>query len=130
MHNFLILLFKHSPTKQQSTMKKLFFVSVLLITIWSCTKKAAPAKSETGASVNSATTTTTTATKPVVSPELIAIGKATYEAKCGRCHALHAPDEFTAEKWVPYVDAMALKAKLTDTEKTNVLAYVQANAKK
>ncbi|RTL57140.1 MAG: hypothetical protein EKK37_13900 [Sphingobacteriales bacterium] len=109
-------------------MKKLFFASFLLMAIWSCTKKATPAKSETAPSTNTATTNTET--KTVVSADLIAEGKTTYESKCGRCHALHAPDEFSAEKWVPYVDAMAIKAKLTDTEKANVLAYVQANAKK
>ena len=44
-------------------------------------------------------------------------------------HALHAADEYTAEKWVPLVDAMAPKANLSETEKTNVLAYVKAGAK-
>lgn len=111
-------------------MKKLFFALVVLMAVWSCSKKATPSKSESGTTTSTATTSTTTETKTVASAELLAAGKTTYEAKCGRCHALHAPDEYTAEKWVPYVDAMAPKARLTDSEKANVLAYVQANAKK
>jgi nitrate/TMAO reductase-like tetraheme cytochrome c subunit len=108
-------------------MKKFLIATVVIVFAWSCAKKATPAKSETGTTT---TATTITETKTTVSTELLAAGKTTYEAKCGRCHALHATDEFTAEKWVPYVDAMAPKAKLTDSEKANVLAYVQANAKK
>ncbi|MBI2731288.1 MAG: hypothetical protein HYX40_11135 [Sphingobacteriales bacterium] len=61
---------------------------------------------------------------------MIAAGKTTYEAKCGRCHALPVVDAYTAEKWGPLVDIMAPKERLTDSEKANVLAYVQAGAKK
>ncbi len=115
---------------QQSTMKKLLLATAITAVIWGCAKKVTPATSATGGTTSTTTTTTATETKTTVSAELLAVGKTTYEAKCGRCHALPATDAYTAEKWVPYVDAMAPKARLTDTEKANVLAYVQANAKK
>jgi cytochrome c5 len=117
------LLFEDSTIKQQTNMKKFLFASLLMIAVYSCTKKATPVKSGT------ATQTTETETKVVASAEVIAAGKIVYEAKCGKCHALHATDEFTAAKWVPLVDAMAPKARLTEVEKTNVLAYVQSAAK-
>ncbi|MBI1781064.1 MAG: cytochrome C [Sphingobacteriales bacterium] len=109
-------------------MKKLLLATALLVAVWSCTKKATPAKSETG-STTTAVATTTTEAKPSPSAELIAAGKTTYEAKCGRCHPLHATNQYAADKWVNLVNVMAPKAKLTDTEKDNVLTYVQAGAK-
>ena len=112
-------------------MKKFFLAGLIVFAIGACSKKLTPAKT-TSTDSNATTTTLATRsadTKTVASAEIIAAGKTTYEAKCGRCHALHAADEYTAEKWVPLVDAMAPKSKLTDTEKTNVRAYVQTGAK-
>ncbi len=60
----------------------------------------------------------------------IAAGQNTFNAKCGRCHGLKNPGDFTAERWEGIMDAMAPKAHLTDIEKANVYAYVKANAKK
>lgn len=109
-------------------MKKFFFAAIAITTIWGCARKVTPPQTATE---QPAVTTETKSvdTKTTASTEMIAAGKVTYEAKCGRCHALHATDEFTAERWVPLVNAMSLKAKLTDTEKSNVLAYVQSGAK-
>ena len=111
-------------------MKKFFLAGFIVLAIGACSKKLTPAKT-TSTDSNTTTTPATRSveTKTVASAEVIAAGKTTYEAKCGRCHALHAADEYTAEKWVPLVDAMAPKANLSETEKTNVLAYVKAGAK-
>jgi len=100
-------------------MKKILLPAVLLIAIWSCSHKTTPAKTETS-----------TTTTPIVTPAGDAVaGKSTYVANCGRCHGLKDPGQFTAAQWVPIVNSMAPRAKLTDDEKANVLAYVQANAK-
>ncbi len=63
------------------------------------------------------------------SPAAIADGKITFESKCNRCHALKNPADYDATRWVKLVNWMAPKAQLNDTEKSNVLAYLQANAK-
>lgn len=60
----------------------------------------------------------------------IVAGEKIYVAKCGNCHDLVKPESRTADKWPGIIDWMAPKAKLTDTEKSNVLAYVKARAKK
>jgi len=62
------------------------------------------------------------------SPEML--GQATYNAKCGKCHGLKVTTDYTAERWISVMQVMAPKARLDDTEKENVLAYVKANAKK
>lgn len=104
-------------------MKKLLLPVAVLIALWSCSHKTAPVKTDTS-------TTTSTTTTPIVTTSGDAVaGKSTYVANCGRCHGLKDPGEFTAAQWVPIVNSMAPKARLTDTEKGNVLAYVQANAK-
>ncbi|MEI9934536.1 MAG: cytochrome c [Ferruginibacter sp.] len=93
-------------------MKKIFFVFAISVLVWSCAHKTTPSKTET-----------------VTSSDAVA-GKATYTAKCGQCHGLKDPANFTATQWVPILDNMARKANLDATEKANVLAYVLANAKK
>lgn len=61
---------------------------------------------------------------------MLIAGQATHNAKCGRCHGLKVTTDYTAERWVSIMQVMATKARLDETEKANVLAYVQANSKK
>jgi mono/diheme cytochrome c family protein len=94
-------------------MKKILVIIILTMAVASCAHKTIPTQ----------TATTTPATGDAVA------GKETYIANCGRCHSLKKPDNYTSEEWVPLVNKMAPKAKLSDADKANVLAYVQANAK-
>ena len=57
-------------------------------------------------------------------------GQLVFNAKCNKCHQYKPPSDFTDLRWVQIVQVMAIKANLTETEKTNLLAYVRANAKK
>lgn len=107
-------------------MKKVFVLSLLVITIFSCAKKVTPATS----AEKKVTEEQTVVAAPEAVATNVASGKITYEAKCGRCHGLKEPGEYTAEKWVGLVNWMAPKAHLSDSEKADVLAYVQAGAKK
>jgi trimethylamine-N-oxide reductase (cytochrome c) len=100
-------------------MKKILVISLLTIAVWSCSHKTAPSQTATATT----TTTTTTTTADAVA------GKSTYMAKCGQCHGLKNPADFTVTEWGPILDNMARKAQLDDIEKANVLAYVDANAK-
>ncbi len=104
-------------------MKKIIVTGIAFITIWGCTKRMAPA---TTANRNEPAKTSVA----VSSQEVLAAGETAYKAKCGRCHALPDVSKFTAEKWVSIMNWMAPKAKMGETEKANVLAYVQANARK
>lgn len=140
-------------------MKKLLAILSLTVMVWSCSKKATPTKSETPSSnigssnmggnskqsdannanvnhppmgtsdVNAAKTLPPAATSKPEEATLIA-GQKTFNAKCGRCHGLKVPSEYTDVRWVQIMQVMATKANLDETEKANVLAYVRANAKK
>ncbi|MFM2290475.1 MAG: hypothetical protein RIS29_288 [Bacteroidota bacterium] len=53
-------------------------------------------------------------------------GKEIYDNKCGKCHKLFAPAEFSRKRWPGIVDNMQRKAKITDEQKALVVAYVSA----
>jgi mono/diheme cytochrome c family protein len=57
-------------------------------------------------------------------------GKQVYYVKCSKCHEAKSPDLYTADRWVKIVDWMGPRAKITEIEKENILAYVKAFAKK
>jgi cytochrome c5 len=95
-------------------MKKITVLIALIIFVVSCSHKTTP-------------TIAVVIPKPD-SPEAIA-GKTVFTAKCGTCHDLKNPGDHTAQEWVPIVKEMGRKAKLNDTDKNNVLAYVQSNAR-
>jgi mono/diheme cytochrome c family protein len=140
-------------------MKKTFTIVALTILVWGCAKKVTPVASGTGISSNSGSVVNAPSsspkleTAPVVntapvgttpatpsgsrtpaegsttkSPEML--GQATFNAKCGKCHGLKVTTDYTVDRWISVMQIMAPKAKLDDTEKENVLAYVKANAKK
>lgn len=57
-------------------------------------------------------------------------GKTIFQEKCNRCHVYRLPETRSAESWVPVMNRMARKAKLDDTQKAAVLAFVQEHARK
>jgi mono/diheme cytochrome c family protein len=77
------------------------------------------------------TATTTTEgsgrTKPFSQAQL---GQQTYNVKCGKCHELKVANNYTKNRWDVVMKVMAPKAKLTQEETDNVLAYVWENAKR
>lgn len=52
--------------------------------------------------------------------------KRLYSAKCGSCHRLLPPQDYSAETWVHYVDKYG--KQMTDQEKQQVLNYLKSNA--
>jgi len=56
-------------------------------------------------------------------------GQKIVTAKCGRCHPLREPSEFTANQWTSIMRSMAVKAKLTEDEKAAALGYLTKNAR-
>jgi len=139
-------------------MKKFLVPALLVVFVWSCSRKATPAKSEMPSSSSSAPiivdkpVSTTASTTPTGSNTPVATdastvtktaaersgpgndaaaiaGQATFNAKCGRCHGYKIPSDYTVDRWISIMQVMAMKANLTDIEKENVLAYVKANAK-
>jgi cytochrome c5 len=56
-------------------------------------------------------------------------GEKVYTAKCGKCHELKKPSEYNAKEWTSIMRSMAVKAKLNDVEKSDVMAFVANGAK-
>ena len=138
--------------KNNLDMKKTLSIIALSVLVWGCSHKMSPASAgagtgTSGSGTTAATPVTTTSSAPVAapsddktgsktpadataktaSPEML--GQSTFNEKCGRCHGLKVTTDYTADRWVSIMQVMATKARLDDTEKSNVLAYVKANAK-
>ena len=51
-------------------------------------------------------------------------GRDLYMGKCGKCHSLYKPNQFSGEQWKINLSKMQPKAKITDDEKWLIFAYV------
>jgi hypothetical protein len=96
---------------------------LFLIMLISCQKKAMP--------VITGRTTTPSApkTEELKAPDLLA-GKQLFTNRCGRCHGLPDPLQYTAKRWETIMDLMAPRAKLSKQEQIHVTAWVKENAAK
>ena len=56
-------------------------------------------------------------------------GKTVYVTKCGSCHALKNPIDFTASQWNNILKNEIPKAKLDNKEAEQVKAYIMSNTK-
>jgi cytochrome c5 len=101
-------------------------VSLIAITalIISCQKKTVPVISERK--------------KQPAGPEIAApsatiipdtsTGKIVFINRCGKCHGLPEPDQFTAKRWDGILSYMIPRAKLNNEQGVHVTAYLKANA--
>ena len=105
-------------------MKRILSVSVLAIFVLfldSCSPKTAPTKTTVETKENSNKNYTVVLNS--------SYGKEIYESKCGSCHDLKKPNEYTFIEWNPIMNRMAKKADLDEMQKQNVLAYLKDNSK-
>jgi len=56
-------------------------------------------------------------------------GQQIYSTKCTTCHGFKNPAHFTVKEWGPIMKSMAIKANLSELEKSNVTAYALSKAK-
>jgi len=104
-------------------MKKYIYSLCLLgVIVYSCKTQ------QTNPSV--ATTETSAPMAALTNEEMLKKGEDLFNLKCGRCHGLPSPADFTAADWKSIIASMAPKAKLSAEQSSWVLAYVSANAKK
>lgn len=62
--------------------------------------------------------------KPNNTPSKAQQGQQIFAGNCGKCHKLYKKEDFTSDRWTKIVDKMAPKAKLTEEQKSLVLAYL------
>lgn len=109
-------------------MKKLVVsLIILLFVIISCQKKAVPViterKNELPGKIE------TVDPSPATSPDT-AVGKTIFTNRCGRCHGLPKPAQYTAQLWEGILSYMIPRARLNDAQGVHVRAYLKVNAAK
>ncbi len=92
------------------------YLLLMTVMLWGCMKGIAP--------------TDTAKVDAAMAKYPDAPGKTIYISHCAHCHKYQLPEFHTSEQWVGIINKMAPKAKLDDSQKAAVLAFVQANAKK
>ncbi|HEU4573571.1 MAG TPA: hypothetical protein VFS36_01110 [Chitinophagaceae bacterium] len=108
-------------------MKKTILLSLTAaVFMLACHKKTVPEKTVLQTDQSSQTTQPTA---DATAGALVEQGKTVFSEKCNKCHALKNPADFTAQQWNGILKSMAPKAKLTDDQTKQVMAYVLANAK-
>lgn len=94
------------------TLGQLFLIAVVL---WGCAKGINP--------------NDTAKVEAAFSKYEASEGKSVFREKCAKCHGYRIPETHTAEQWPKIIDRMAKKAKLTEDQKSDVLAFVTKHAK-
>ena len=54
-------------------------------------------------------------------------GKTIYDVKCGKCHDLPNPSNYTKEKWRSIMLSMQKEAKISDADRELVYNYITMN---
>ena len=56
-------------------------------------------------------------------------GRNLYGNSCGNCHDLYNPTDYSKEKWVPIMNRMQKKARITDAETLAIYNYLVSQTK-
>lgn len=51
-------------------------------------------------------------------------GRKLYIQKCGNCHTLHLPEQYSKAQWQHFLDEMQQKASINNLEKEQILLYL------
>ncbi len=64
-----------------------------------------------------------------VSADSLAMGRTLYANRCGSCHNLHLPEQYTRAHWQKEIPEMKHKAKITDSEARLITNFLLARCK-
>lgn len=56
--------------------------------------------------------------------EQLVEGRKLYVSKCGSCHSLHLPHQYSADVWIKNIDEMQERAKISESEKKLIADYL------
>jgi hypothetical protein len=107
-------------------MNKIFFLLSLLFIVAACQKKAVPVITERKYEPPKRVVTTFP-TPGTIAPDT-SIGKTVFINRCGKCHGLPEPVQFTAERWDGILISMMPKARLNEEQKIHITAYIKSHA--
>ncbi len=107
-------------------MKKITFVIFLIVLAIACQRKSVPVITERKSEPEN---TKTLPASTTIAPDTL-IGKTVFVNRCGKCHGLPDPNQFTAKRWDAILLSMMPKARLNNEQEIHVTAYVMTNAAK
>lgn len=64
-----------------------------------------------------------------VSTDSLMLGRTLYTNRCGSCHNLHLPEQYTRTHWEKEILDMKRKAKISDEEAKLITKFVLAHCK-
>lgn len=99
----------------------IIYITVLLI---ACTQKVYPEITSRERPMSKKQNTPVT-----ISPDLD-LGKSIFFNRCGKCHDLPLPDQYTAKRWEGILSYMIPRARLDTVQGLHVAAYLKENAAK
>lgn len=108
-------------------MNQAFLLIIVLFVVSACQKKAVPVITER--KYEPPKGVTTFPPPGTINPDTI-IGKTVFVSRCGKCHGLPEPIQFTAERWDGILSYMMPRARLDEAQKIHLAAYIKANAAK
>ena len=111
-------------------MKKIALVFLCFISI--ALTRCKTSSQATTAKTAEPSSATTNVAKPAPQPDpaaAIAHGQSIYNAKCGECHKLPQPVQYNQDDWAHIMVKMSRKAHLSEAETSQVLAFIDSNAK-
>jgi mono/diheme cytochrome c family protein len=104
-------------------MKKYLAVTLLvMIIILSCQKKSVPTISS-----RTSEPSLPKADTGMIVPDKDR-GQLVFNNRCGRCHGLPEPGQYSSKRWETIMASMAPKARLSKEDRVHVTAWVMANA--
>jgi cytochrome c5 len=107
--------------------KAVFFTFICLTLICvACQKKAVPLVTERKAPPPNISRNAYPP-KETVAPDTVA-GKRIYANRCGKCHALPTPAQYSVTRWDNILPIMIPRARLTNEEALHVRTWLLANA--
>lgn len=96
---------------------KIMALALVGILIYSCAPKVTPPPSPPAAK----------STEVAVASNDIAEGKELYENNCAKCHKLYNPNDYSDQDWLPILERMKKKAKISDLQHDKIYAYIISN---
>ena len=107
-------------------MKELMLLLIVMaIMTIACNKKTVPVI--TGRKTQPVKSFTSVPSVSTITPDT-SIGKTVFTNRCGKCHGLPEPNQFTSKRWDGILSYMIPRARLTDEQGIHVSAYLIANA--
>jgi cytochrome c5 len=107
-------------------MKTAATLVMIAIVVFACHRKTVAASDDIVISNRAKTETIKTASNS----ETVSAGQNVYSSRCGRCHYLKTPQDYTQQQWDNILKSMIPKANLNKEEAKQVTAYVMEHAKK